>query len=252
MQVSPAFQAEENVVCNLDCMTTQHIHDCHLISRSAVPDAGVCLQGLPSSLSFAVSLIPVVSEMPGAPTKSAADKMTAARHKVGPPAILGANPNSYFLRDHNINNRMSMFNDIFSLYMNGRFFRQKEMKKEFWTEDPTALTELLVTDVQWYERHFRKTSKMFTMLLRHDNSPQLQGIRRNRVQGDVALIDFLLTVIDDAAQLPEAVSCVFVGPRSLRGQAALHIWHRDWYQQPSRRSGLLDEVQQVPHGGKAG
>ena len=69
------------------------------------------------------------------------------------------------------------------------------MKKEFWTEDPTALTELLVTDVQWYEQHFRKTSKMLTSLLRHDNSPQLRHIRRNRIQGDVALIDFLLTEV---------------------------------------------------------
>ena len=174
-------------------MTTRYIHDCHLISRSAVSNAGVYLQGSSSSLSFAINPIPVISEMPGAPTKTTADNVTAARSRVGSPAILGANPNSYFLRDHNINNRMCMFNDIFSLYMNGQFFRQKEMKREFWTEDPTALTELLVSDVQWYERHFRKTSKMFTMLLRHDNSPQLQGIRRNRIQGDVALIDFLLT-----------------------------------------------------------
>ena len=50
-----------------------------------------------------------------------------------------------------------------------------------------------MTDVQWYEQHFRKTSKMLTSLLRHDNSPQLRSIRRNRIQGDVALIDFLLT-----------------------------------------------------------
>ena len=84
---------------------------------------------------------------------------------------------------------------IFSLYLSGRFFRQKDVKQEFWTEDPTALTELLVTDVQWYEQHFRKTSKMLTSLLRHDNSPQLRSIRRNRIQGDVALIDFLLTEV---------------------------------------------------------
>ena len=75
---------------------------------------------------------------------STADNMTAARQKVGSPAIRGANPNSYFLRDHDIANRMDMFNGTFSLYMNGRFFRQKDMKKEFWTEDATALTELLV------------------------------------------------------------------------------------------------------------
>ena len=39
--VSPACQAEENVVCNFKCMTTQLSHCCHLISRSAVSDTGV-------------------------------------------------------------------------------------------------------------------------------------------------------------------------------------------------------------------
>ena len=81
--------------------------------------------------------------------------MTAARQKVGPPSILGANPSSYFLRDHPDVNRMDMFNGFFSLYMNGRFFRQKDVTENFWAEDPTALTELLVTDSQWYEQHFR-------------------------------------------------------------------------------------------------
>ena len=119
--VSPAFQAEENVVCNFNCMTTQLVHCCHCISRSAVSDVGVYLPSAPSSSSLAVNPIPVVSKMPGAPAKSAADNMTAARQKVGSPAILGAHPNSYFLRDHPDVNSMDMFNGIFSLYMNGRF-----------------------------------------------------------------------------------------------------------------------------------
>ena len=88
---------------------------------------------------------------------------------------------------------MDMFNSMFSLYMSGRFFRQKDVEEEFWTEDPTALTELLVSDVQWYEQHFRKASKMLTMLLRHDNSQQLRNLRRNRIQGDIVLVDFLQT-----------------------------------------------------------
>ena len=86
-----------------------------------------------------------------------------------------------------------MFNGIFSLYINGRFFRQKDVKKGFWTEDPTTLTELLVTDVQYHEQYYRKMSRMFTTLLCHENSPQLRSLRRNRIQGDIALIDFLLT-----------------------------------------------------------
>ena len=51
--------------------------------------------------------------MPGAPTKSTVDNMTAAHQKVGHPNILGANPNSYFLRDVAIPNRMDMFNSMF-------------------------------------------------------------------------------------------------------------------------------------------
>ena len=87
---------------------------------------------------------------------------------------------------------MDMFNGFFNLYMNGRFFRQKDVAKDFWAEDPTALTELLVTDSQRYERHFRRTSMMLTSLLRHNNSLEFQRIRRNRTQGDIVLIDFLL------------------------------------------------------------
>ena len=159
---SPAFQAEENVVCNFHCMTTQLVHSCHSVSRRAVSDAGVNLLSLSSDSSFAVSPILVVSEMPGAPTRSTPDNMTAARQNVGPPSILGANPNSYFLVDHPNENRMDMFNGFFNLYMNGRFFRQKDVANDFWAEDPTALTELLVTDSQWYEQYFRRTSKMLT------------------------------------------------------------------------------------------
>ena len=90
---------------------------------------------------------------------------------------------------------MGMFNGFVNLYMNGRFFRQRDVAKDFWTEDPTALTELLVTDSQWYEQHFRSASKKLTSLLRHNNSLEFQRIRRNRTQGDVARIDFLLTSV---------------------------------------------------------
>ena len=61
--VSPACQAEENVVCNFKCMTTQVSHCCPLNSRSAVSDAGVYL---PCSLSSAVHLLCIVNKMPGA------------------------------------------------------------------------------------------------------------------------------------------------------------------------------------------
>ena len=126
----------------------------HSVSRRAASDAGVYLQGLSSHSYFVVNPILVVSEMPGAPARSTADNMTAARQKVGPTKILGANPSSYFLRDIPAV-RMDMFNGFINLYNNGRFFRQKQVSEGFWAEDPTALTELLVRDSQWYEQHFR-------------------------------------------------------------------------------------------------
>ena len=67
------------------------------------------------------------------------------------------------------------------------------MAEDYRTEDPTTLTDLLVTDSQWYEQYSRGTSKCLTALLRHNNSYEFQRIRRNRFQGDIALIDFLLT-----------------------------------------------------------
>ena len=55
------------------------------------------------------------------------------------------------------------------------------------------MTDLLVTDSLWYEQYFKGASKCLTALLRHNNSYEFQRIRRNRFQGDIALIDFLLT-----------------------------------------------------------
>ena len=78
------------------------------------------------------------------------DNLAAARQKIGPPSALGANPRSYFLKTMPDLQRMDMFNGMFSLYLNGRFFKQKAVGEEFWAEDPTALTELLVKDGQWY------------------------------------------------------------------------------------------------------
>ena len=108
-------------------------------------------------------------------------------------SALGANPRSYFLKTMHDYQRMDMFNGMFSLYLNGRFFKQKSMRDEFWTEDPTALTELLTKDGQWYDQCLRKVSKMITMLLRHSDDQQIRFLRRNRIQGDIVLIDFLQT-----------------------------------------------------------
>ena len=181
--VSSACQAEENVVCNFKCMATLVSHCCHLDSRSAVTDAGV---HLPCTQGLAVYSLFFTSSMPGAPTKSTMDNLIVARQKVGPPSILGANPNNYFLNFlKSVPNlkRMDMFNGMFSLYLNGRFFKQRAVQEEFWTEDPKHSQRRLS----------RAVSSMITMLLRHNNDQQIRSFRRNRSQGDVALIDFLRT-----------------------------------------------------------
>ena len=121
------------------------------------------------------------------------DNLTAARQKVEPPSILGAHPNSHFLKQMADYQRMDMFNNMFSLYSNGRFFRQKAVRDDVWMEAPMTLTELLTNDGQWYDQHFRRVSKMLTMLLRHSDDQQMRLLRRNRIQGDIVLIDFLQT-----------------------------------------------------------
>ena len=99
------------------------------------------------------------------------------------------------------------------------------MKEEFWREDPTALAELLVSDVQWYEQHFcklSKMSKMITTLLRHSNDGQLRSLRRNRIQGDIVLIDFLQTDVMKR-NFPKLCPASLWALGSLHGQAALHL-----------------------------
>ena len=163
-------------------------HCCHLDSRSAATGLGVDLLSTPSFAAYSLSCS---SSMPRPPTKSTMDNLTAARQKVGPPSALGAIPRSYFLKQMRDFQRMDMFNGIFSLYLNGRLFKQKSVRDEFWTEDPTTLTELLTKDGQWYDQHFRKVPKMITMLLRHSDDQQIRFLRRSRIQGDIVLIDFL-------------------------------------------------------------
>ena len=66
---------------------------------------------------------------------------------------------------------MDLFNGFINFYMNGRFFRQRDVAED--SEDPTALTELLVTDSQWYEQHFRSTSKRLTSLPPPQQQPRV-------------------------------------------------------------------------------
>ena len=129
--------------------------------------------------------------MPGLPKRFTLDNHAVLRQQVGNPKLLGAHPNSHFLRTMQKYLRMDMFNTMFNLYLSGRFFQQDSASKDFWMEDPRPLTKLLNEDRQWYDSHFLGLSKMLTGLLRHSNDDQIRLLRRSRVQGDVILIDFL-------------------------------------------------------------
>ena len=172
------------------------------------------------------------SSMPGAPTRSTADNVTAARQKVGPPSILGANPGSYFLRS------------VPNLQRMGRVQWHDQPLRE-WPVFPAEVSARRILDrrsnsthrvaclkdIQWYKQHFRKVSKMISMLLRHSNDEQFRNLRRNRIQGDIALIDFPPDRCDEA-QLSDFMSCFLVGPGSLHGEEALHLRHCQGHQQP--------------------
>ena len=180
-----------HVVCNFNRLVASLSYCCPLDSRSAVTGPGVDLLSPPTS--FAVYLLLHSSSMPGAPTKSTMDNIAAARQKVGPPSILGAHPNSHFLKQMSNYQRMDMFNTMFNFYLNGRFFKQESAHNELGMEDPRALTELLTHGGHWYDAHFRRVSKMITMLLRHSDDRHIRLLRKNRIQGDIVLIDFLQT-----------------------------------------------------------
>ena len=187
-RVSSAFQAEENVVCNLECSVAHLSHCCHLESRSAV----FCQEAdLLPPFSVAVDSLIHISNMPEAPTKSAMVTLAASRQKVGNPKNFGAHPNSHFLKTLPNYQRMDMFNTMFNLYLSGRFFEQDTVSQEFWMEDPRPLTELLTRDGQWYDSHFRGVSNMLTALFLRSDNPHIRLLRRNGIQGDIVLIDFL-------------------------------------------------------------
>ena len=100
--------------------------------------------------------------------------------------------------------RMDMFNTMFNLYLRGRYFQQDSVNKEFWMEDPRPLT--------------------------HSNDQQIRNLRRNRLQGDIVLIDFLQTdVVTHAEELSDTVSSDLVGTGSLREEEEVHVWHSDWH-----------------------
>ena len=143
--------------------------------------------------SAAIVSLTQLDKMPGAPTRSTMDNLAADRQKVGNPRHLGAHLNRHFLKHLSNYQRMDMFKTMFNLYLSGRFFKQHAVSREFWMEDPRPLTELLTNDGQWYDTHFRRVSKVLKSLLRHSDDPQIRLLRRNRIQGDIVLIDFLQT-----------------------------------------------------------
>ena len=189
--VSSACQAEENVVCNFKCLVAPVSHCCHLDSRSAVTGPEVDLRSAPS---FAVYSLLHPSSMPGPPTKSTMDNLTATRQKVGPPSILGAHPTQPLPQaDVQLSAHGHVQWDVQPLLEWPLLQAEVSARRILDAEDPTALTELLTNDGQWCDQHFRRVSKMLTMLLRHSDDQQIRLLRRNRIQGDIILIDFLQT-----------------------------------------------------------
>ena len=140
MLVSSAFQAEENVVCNFYLAGLLSLFIVAILSQEELSlTRELISKAYLATSSIVVNPNLVVSEMPGAPTRSTADNMTAARQRVGSPRILGANPNSYFLRDIPAVNRMDMFNGFINLYMNGRF-----SVREMWLRTSGQKTQQLL------------------------------------------------------------------------------------------------------------
>ena len=93
-------------------------------------------------------------------------------------ANLGAHPNNHFLKQLSNHQRVDMFNNMFNLYLTGRFCKQDGVSRELWMEDPRPLAELLTKDGQWYDNHFRRVSKLLSALLRHSDDPQIRLLRK--------------------------------------------------------------------------
>ena len=130
------------------------------------------------------------------------------RQQVGNPKLLGAHPNSQFLRSMLKYQRTDMLNTMLDLYLNGRFFQQDSVSRESWMEDPRPLAKLLIEDRQWYDSHFLGLSKMLTSVLRHDNDDQICRLRRNHFQGNVVRIDFLQSEVME-------INCPILCPSTL-------------------------------------
>ena len=64
---------------------------------------------------------------------------------------------------------------------------------------------------------------LLTALLRHSNDQQICNLRRNRLQGDIVLIDFLQTDVIDAKELLDIVSVDALGIGALHEEEALYL-----------------------------
>ena len=131
-----ALQAEENVVCNLECSIVHLDSCCHVPSRKGALGQEVALQ--PPCSSTALGLPVLLRDMPGPPVRSTLDNQTLRRQQVGNPKLFGVHPNNHFLKAMYKYQRMDMFNGIFRLSLDGRFFQQAAVSKDFWTEGPRS------------------------------------------------------------------------------------------------------------------
>ena len=138
--------SQENVVCNLDFSVALD-SCCRFVSRSGVLRREV---HLPSPMACALDSSDLSRDMPGPPARSTLANQTLRRQQVGNPKLLGAHPNSHFLKAMPKYQRVDMFNTMFNMYLSGRFFKQDAVSKEYWmeVEDIRPLTKLLTEDRQ--------------------------------------------------------------------------------------------------------
>ena len=87
--------------------------------------------------------------------------------------------------------RMEMFNGMLSPFLQAEVGERRLLDRR--PNSPHRVADHGWMDGQWYDQHLRKVSKMLTMLLHHSDDQQIRLLRRNRIQGDIVLIDFLQT-----------------------------------------------------------
>ena len=123
--------------------------------------------------------------MPGPPTKSTLDNQALRRQQVGNPKLFGTHPNRRLFQQNMLSACATRCSTCTSA---GALFQQDSVSRDFWMEDPRPLTKLLTED------QLTVTSLVYPRCSQPCCATPMtirSSLQRNRVQGDVVLIDFL-------------------------------------------------------------